>query len=190
MRVVLALLLAAAAPTMTTTHETQDPGPEDQETPADRAGVLEAAREIMETAGYAALVTFGPAGHPQARAMDPFEPDDDLTVWMGTNRTTRKVEELRRDPRATLHYFDPEGLGYVTLLGEAEIVEDPAERRSRWKPEWADFYPGGPEGPTYLLLRFVPHRLEIVSPEHGIADEPLAWKPRIVELDGAREARR
>lgn len=141
----------------------------------------------MEAARYAALVTLDAGGRPQARAMDPFAPESDLTVWMGTNRTTRKVEQLRRDPRATLYYFDPEGLGYVTLLGKAEIVDDLEERRARWRPEWADYYPGGPEGETYLLLRFVPHRLEIVSPEHGIADEPLAWKPRIVDLGPERD---
>lgn len=164
---------------MTTVHPT--PGQE-----ADRAEVLAAAHDILRIARHCSLVTLDADGHPQARAMDPFAPEDDLTVWMGTNRTTRKVEQLRRDPRATLYYFDPQGLGYVTLLGTVEMVDDLEERRARWKEEWAEYYPDGLGGGSYLLLRFVPHRLEIVSPEHGIADAPLAWEPRIVELHGDR----
>ena len=43
-------------------------------------------------------------GQPQARLMDAFEPEADLTVWLATNARTRKVRQLRHDPRATLAY--------------------------------------------------------------------------------------
>lgn len=180
---ILPVLITGTGMLSTMTSAQTTPGSEPPPQEPERAAILEAARDIIDGAGYAALVTLDAEGHPQARAMDPFAPGTGLVVWMGTSRTTRKVEQLRRDSRATLYYFDPGGPGYVTLLGTVEIVEDPEERRDRWKPEWSEYYPAGPDGDTYLLLRFVPHRLEIVSPEHGIADEPLAWRPRILELD-------
>ncbi|MGD8817889.1 MAG: pyridoxamine 5'-phosphate oxidase family protein [Acidobacteriota bacterium] len=171
-RVSLAAVVAVGLPAM---------GEQQTEQPS-RAAVIAAAKDIMNAAAVCALVTIGPDGAPQARMMDAFAPEDDLTVWMGTNRNTRKVAELRSDDRATLVYFDRDDPGYATLIGRVRIIDDPQEKRARWKDAWRDYYPGGPEGETYLLLQFVPERLEVVSVEHDIAAAPLAWKPAIVEL--------
>ncbi len=46
------------------------------------------------------------------------------------------------------------------------------------------YYPGGPDGDTYLLIEFVPDRVEVVSVKHDIAADPLAWKAAVVELEG------
>ena len=51
-----------------------------------------------------------------------------------------------------------------------------------WKPDWKNFYRDEYRGQDYLLLRFVPRRLEIVSHAHGIAAEPMAWRPAVLEL--------
>lgn len=153
-----------------------------QEADVDEERLIEVAGEIMRAAGECALITVGPEGRPQARAMDAFPPEEDLRVWMGTNPGTRKVAQLRVDPRATLYYYDREGGSYVTLLGEVRIVDDPEERARRFKPEWSEFYDDEHRGPDYVLLEFVPHRVEIVSLEHGVADDPKAWKPAILEL--------
>lgn len=148
-----------------------------------REAIIEAAENIMAAAVTCALVTIGPAGAPQARMMDAFPPEDDLTVWMATDRDTRKVAELRADARTTLIYFDRDDPGYATLVGSARLVDDPAEKRARWKDAWRDYYPGGPEGESYLLIEFVPGRLEVVSVKHDIAADPLAWKAAVVEFD-------
>ena len=159
-----------------------DPTETQQAAEPSREAIVEAARDIMVAAGPCALVTIGPDGSPQARVMDAFPPQPDLTVWMGTNRETRKVAEIRADPRVTLIYFDPANPGYVTLVGTARLVDEAAEKRARFKDAWADYYPGGPEGDDYLLLEISPQRLEVVSVMHEIASDPLAWKPAIIEL--------
>ncbi len=127
----------------------------------DRA--LEAARTTMEASRYCFLVTLDEAGHPQARLMEPFPAEADMTVWMATSSTTRKVRQLRGDSRATLAYYDSEREGYVTLIGEARLVSDIEQRRRRWNPEWQDFFPAGPTGPDYVLIEFTPSRIEVMS---------------------------
>jgi general stress protein 26 len=144
--------------------------------------ILSAARQIMTSAHYCTLITLDEGGHPQARIMDAFEPDPDLTVWLGTNAITRKVAELRRDPRMTLSYFDRDDPGYVTLLGEARLVTDPDEKAARWKEEWEAFYPDGPSSEDYMLIEFRPFRIEVMSIKHAIASDPQGWKPATVEL--------
>jgi general stress protein 26 len=154
---------------------------------AERGRVLEAAAEIMASVRYCALVTVDAEGAPQTRAMDPFPPEADLTVWLGTNASTRKVDQIRHDPRVTLFYFDPDGPAYVTLVGEARLVDDPVEKARRFKPEWDAFYDAGPRGGDYVLIRVDPLRVEVVSAPHGIAVDPKGWKPAIVSGLGAGE---
>ena len=149
----------------------------------DRATLLAAARDVMQTARYCAFVTFGPDGRAQARAVDAFAPEDDLTVWVATKPATRKVAEVRKDPRVTLYYYEPKGPGYVTLLGDAQVVDDPAEKAKRWKEEWATFYSDRNRGADYVLLRVRPRRLEVVSYGKGLLGDPATWRPFEVVFD-------
>jgi general stress protein 26 len=144
-----------------------------------RDTLLAAARDIMAAARYTALITLDAAGHPQARAIDPFAPDSDFVVWIGTSRRTRKVGEIRRDPRVTLYYFDGVSAAYVTIRGTARIVTDAQETARRWKPEWEALYPDRAE---YVLIAVTPRRLEIVSERLGIVGDPVTWEPPAVEF--------
>jgi general stress protein 26 len=149
-----------------------------QEAPGfSRDTLLAAAREIMAAARYLALITLDSAGHPQARAIDPFAPDGDFVVRIGTNRRTRKVAEIARDPRVTLYYFDELSAAYVTIRGTARVVTDSAETARHWKPEWAAFYPDRAE---YVLIAVTPARLEVVSEGRGIVGDPMTWAPPAV----------
>jgi general stress protein 26 len=154
-----------------------------QEAPPSDVEVLNAAREVMERARFATLVTLGADGHPQARIVDAFAPEEDLVVWLGTNAATRKVSEIRADSRVALSYFDPASFAYVTLVGHADLVDDRGERARRWKDEWASLYPGGSQGPEFLLIRVGPERVEVISPARGIVNDPATWLPRIVVLE-------
>jgi general stress protein 26 len=149
----------------------------------DRSTLLAAARDVMQTARYCAFITFGPDGRAQARAVDAFAPEDDMTVWVATRPATRKVAEVRKDPRVTLYYYEPKGPGYVTLLGDAQLVDDPAEKAKRWKEEWAAFYSDRNRGADYVLLRVRPRRLEVVSYGKGLLGDPATWRPFEVAFD-------
>ncbi len=135
---------------------------------------IQVARESMTEARYCFLITLDDLGQPQARLMDAFEPEADMTVWMATGANTRKVRQLRHDPRATLAYDIGGGNGYVTLVGRVRLVDDPEERSRRWKPGWEAFYPGGPTDSDYLLLKFTPSRIELMNISRGIAAGPFS----------------
>src|SRR5262245_16849343 len=100
-----------------------------------RTAIIEAATDIMRLARYCTLVTIGSDGRPQARIVDPFPPEADLTIWIATNPLTRKIEDIRRDPRVTLLYFNQSQSEYVTVLGTARIETDGSVKASHWKPE-------------------------------------------------------
>jgi general stress protein 26 len=163
------------------THTPLPAQPTQPATPA-RAQVIAAAREIMQQAHYSTLVTIGPDGQPQARIVDPFAPDSALTIWIATNPLTRKVQDIRRDPRVTLLYFSPATFEYVTVVGTAALDTDAGQRAAHWKPEWKALYKDQNRGDDYLLLRVKPSRLEVVSVRRGIANDPQTWRPVTVDL--------
>ncbi|MBI4913872.1 MAG: pyridoxamine 5'-phosphate oxidase family protein [Acidobacteria bacterium] len=143
---------------------------------------LAVARELSTTARYCSLVTLDAGGSPDARLMDAFPMEADGTVWLATTAASRKVGQIRRDPRVSLLWFEAGSQSYVALVGRATLVVDPVEKARRWKPDWKDFYPGGPQGPEYVLIRVQPRRLEISSPARGLHNDERTWKPVTVEF--------
>src|SRR6266404_5512875 len=116
--------------------------------------LITAAREIISTARFCALITQGTNGRAHARTMDPFPPDDHLVIWFGTNPKSRKVAEIRRHRVVTLYYFDRDSPAYVTITGLARLVNDRAEKAKHWKDDWKAFYPDREKG--YLLIAVTP----------------------------------
>ncbi len=147
---------------------------------ASREKLLTAAREIMVAARYCALITLDSSGRPQARTLDPFAPDENMVVWLGTNPLSRKVAAIRRNPRVTLYYFDRESEAYVTIYGIARLVNDPKAKLKWWKDEWQAFYHDRTR--DYLLIRVEPERLEVVNVKKGIVGDAHTWKPPSVSF--------
>jgi len=141
---------------------------------------LEAARTSLKSVEYCFLITLGESGAPHARLVQPFEPEEDLTLWVGTWEKSRKVKEIQRDNRVTLAYYDEEDTAYVTLVGSADIESDREKRKKYWREEWLGFLPEGPEGDDYVLIKFVPERIEIMSFGRGILPEPYGLRPAVL----------
>lgn len=144
------------------------------------AELIAAAREIIASARYCALITVDSSGRSQARTLDPFPPDEQMNIWLGTNAHSRKVREIRRNPHVVLYYFDRETQAYVAITGRARLVADAKLKLKWWKDEWRDFYPNRER--DYLLIQVRPERLEIVSVKRGIVGNDKAWTPPTVIL--------
>ena len=148
--------------------------------PREQAKRVHAAKEIMEKANYCALVTLDTSGHPQVRIMDPLSPGEDLVVWLGTKKNSRKVNEIRNDPRVSLYYEAPDGNGYVVIKGDAKLTDAPEKIDTHWKDAWDEFYPD--KYTTCMLIQVIPKRLEVVSYSHGIVGSSKTWAVPFVEF--------
>lgn len=154
---------------------------EAQNRPASRDELLDVARRIIAAARFATFVTVDTAGQPQARIMDPFAPDSQMVIWIGTNPRSRKVAQLEKNNRVALTYFDAASMAYVTITGRAERVDDAAEKARRFKPEWAPFYPDPAR--DYVLLKVTPEGLELISERAGVGfADPRFWRPPAVKF--------
>jgi general stress protein 26 len=143
--------------------------------------IRSAATDIMKRARYCTLVSIGLDGQPQARIVDPSIGAGNA-IWIATNPLTRKVQEIRRDSRVTLLFFNAAANEYVTVLGNAEIVTDSATKAAHWKPEWGPFYKEQFRGPDFMMIRVRPFRLEVSSSRHQLVNDSLTWRPIILNL--------
>jgi general stress protein 26 len=168
-------VLAAPAPA-------QDAPPPKSTPPApeERARLVAAAREIMGAQTYCALVTLDETGRPQVRTMNPFPPEDDMTVWFATNTRSRKVREMRRDPRVTLYYADhAKATGYVALSGRAVLTEDMQEILKRKRAYWDQAFPGLK---NLVLVKVVPERLDVLNYKAGTQADAETWRTPSIDL--------
>ena len=164
----LMLSLVLAAPASAAAQEKAQPAV------PDRAKVLAAAREIMQAQTYCALITIDETGRPQVRTMNPFPPEEDMTVWFATNTRSRKVREMQRDARVSLYYADHgKATGYVALRGKAVLVDDMREVLKRKRAYWDTAFPGLK---NIVLIKVVPERIEVLNYKAGFVNFPVTWQ--------------
>jgi len=142
--------------------------------------LVAAAKAIMEETRFCVLITLDESGHPRARAMDPFMPDENMTIWMGTGPESRKVSEIRKDPRVALYYDHTMKAGYVVVYGTAELVDDPALKEKWFKEEWGRFYADRETG--YILIAVKPEKIEVLDYTKDIIGDPETWIPPSVSF--------
>ncbi len=161
-----------------------------QEKPAvpDRAQLISAAREIMQAQTYCALITVDQNGRPQVRTMNPFPPEEDMTVWFATNTRSRKLQQIRQNPHVCLYYADHKNAtGYVALSGRAVLVDDMTEIQKRKRAYWDSAFEPGLK--NLVLIKVVPEQLDVLNYKQGALNDPATWRTPSVTFGKAGSAR-
>jgi general stress protein 26 len=138
-----------------------------------KMSLKEIAKELMVHAESAALITVDSEGVTHVRAMDPFLPEDNFTVWMGTNPKSLKVSQIQKNKLVSLYYFDKESAGYIAFQGVATIVNTKDKKEQYWKKEWKNFYKNTTT--DYVLIKFVPNKATIISEKHQVLGDSITW---------------
>jgi general stress protein 26 len=144
---------------------------------------LEVARITIEPKDYCFLITQGELGQANARLVQPFKPEDDFTIWFGTSPRSRKVREITANGQVTVTYENAEDHAYVALLGHAQVVRDLDARHKYWRVEWARFWPAGPEDEDYVLIKFMPSRIELMNFYRNVVPDPRL-QPAVLIREG------
>jgi general stress protein 26 len=142
--------------------DNQNPGGQPaQDIPAD-------ARKLATGSRFVYVTTLDEAGNPETRVMfslrtgrDARKPvftslGSEFATYLGTNTSSRKTAQIRRDGRACLYYSQNTVFKGLTLKGRLDEVDDPAVKAALWKPAWEMYYPGGLEGGDFSVFRFTP----------------------------------
>jgi general stress protein 26 len=162
-------LIIPSFPELLTADTAQDKAPAQ----LSRTELLAAAREIMTSQQYCAIVTQDEKGRSQVRTVNPFPPEEDMVVWFATSTLTRKVEQMRHDPRVTLYYANhAQATGYVAIMGKAVLVDDRAEMVRRKRAYWDSAFPGFK---NLVLVKVVPEHMDVLNYARGAQGDPVTW---------------
>ncbi len=145
------------------------------------SSMLAAAREIIAGQTYCALITLDSSGLPQIRTMNPFPPEEDMSVWMATNSRSRKVQEIRNNPNVSLYYANhKDATGTVVIHGEAVLVDDMEEKLKRKRAYWDQSFP---DWQYLLLIKIVAKEIEVLNYRCNFLNDPVSWRIPSTELD-------
>jgi general stress protein 26 len=111
---------------------------------------------------YANLAT-SDGDQPRVRIVSPVV-ENDMSIWITTRSTSRKVKQLRENPKICLAFVEPpDGDKAVTVMGEAQIIPDIQKKRRVWKLAPFDLYehfPDGPDSNDFCVLKVIIKRIE------------------------------
>ena len=149
-----------------------------QDFSSEEKDILEEANKIIDACHYTTLITLDENDQPRARTMETLEPEAGFVIWMGTNPKSRKVLQIKANPKVTMHYFNEAKMGYVSLMGEAFIVNDIETKSKKWKDGWEQFYKNKTD--DFMLIKFVPETVEVIGMLDGFSGDSLTWAPHKV----------
>ena len=126
--------------------------------------------ELMKSSKAAYFTTIDARGYPITRAMfnlrnseqfpefskffneltNPFE------IYISTNTASSKISHIKKNPKISVYYCEPDDFKGVMFGGEVEIIYDMDIKRQIWLNWWDKYYREGLEDPDYTLLRLKP----------------------------------
>jgi general stress protein 26 len=118
---------------------------------------------IMKENSLHAYLATCDGSQPHVRPVSPVV-EDDMTVWVTTFLTSRKVKHIRANPRICLAFVQqPNGEKAAVLFGEAKEADDLKEKKRVWERAGFDlsqYFSDGPESKEFGLLRIAVERIE------------------------------
>ena len=109
---------------------------------------------LIEDSKVAMVGVNGQDGYPLIKAMFKLEHDGLRTFYFSTNTSSKRVQLLKQDPRASLYFADTNECEGVMLVGNMEVLHDPGVKERFWWDGCEQYYPLGVNDPDYSVLRF------------------------------------
>lgn len=134
--------------------------------------------QIIKKAPCAQLGTFGEDGFPEIRALLNLADEkkypklagkavrldgETVTLYFTTNTSSRKVAQLRSQPKSCVYFCIPGRFKGACLTGTAEEVLDESVKKEFWHAQWLMYYHKGSSDPDYTLLKFTSERIRCWS---------------------------
>ena len=99
--------------------------------------------------------------------------------WFFSYRDSAKVAEIEADSTVELAYIATDQGTWVSVEGQAEIVEDDDRKRDLWQKDLEAWFEGGPEDDRIVLLKVRAQRIHAWAHGEELVVEPGAGITRI-----------
>ena len=108
---------------------------------------------MIRNVKVAMLTTMGADRTLRSRPMATQEADFDGTLWFFTQASSEKAREIRLNPHVNASYVSTDDHHYVSLSGNASLVQDRDKMQELWSPAYRVWFSQGLEDPELALLK-------------------------------------
>lgn len=111
--------------------------------------------ELIKSERVCMLTTVDENGDFCARPMGMQEVEFDGDLWFFTYANSRKVFHIMNDPKVGVSISNQKDSSWVSISGEAEVVDDMQKKEELWNPVLKAWFPDGLETPELTLIHVV-----------------------------------
>ena len=114
----------------------------------------EKLREMIKDIDLCMLTTVDESDDLHSRPMSlNGDVDEQGNLWFFTSSNSHKASEIERTPNVNVSFVDTDEQHYVSISGDAELVQDRQKIKELWKPALKAWFPDGPDQPDVALLK-------------------------------------
>ncbi len=114
---------------------------------------VEQLNELIRNIKFAMFSTVQSDGSVHSCPMATQEADVDGHLWFLTATETSKVDAIQANNNVCVAYADPDGQRYVSVSGEARLLNHPEKKKELWNPLYKAWFPKGLDDPKLILIQ-------------------------------------
>lgn len=119
------------------------------------ADMIKTALSIINSSSNSIISSVDEYGFPNTKAMlKPREIEGAKVFYFTTNTSSMRVEQYRKNPKASLYFFNPRFFKGIMLKGTMEVLVDQATKNRIWRDGDDMYYSKGVTDPDYCVLKF------------------------------------
>jgi general stress protein 26 len=119
-----------------------------------RESDFEKLKEMIKDVDLCMLTTVDESDDLHSRPMSlNGDVDDSGNLWFFTSSKSHKASEIERTPNVNVSFIDTDQQHYVSISGDAELVQDKQKIKELWKPVLKAWFPDGPDQADVALLK-------------------------------------
>ena len=114
--------------------------------------------DLIDGIEIAMFTTRRPDGRLVSRPMATQARAAGADLWFVTDASAYKLDELEQEPQVNLAYYNQKSREYVSISGQARVVNDRAKIAELYRPDWKAWFEGSskeagtPDDPRITLI--------------------------------------
>lgn len=117
--------------------------------------------QIIDSVKFGMLSTLGKGNKIHSRPMTTSQIEDNGHIWFFTSIETDLVKEVSIEDNVQLSYAEPTNNVYISINGDAEIINDKAKKEELWTPLAKAWFPKGVDDPNLVLVKIKVNEAEV-----------------------------
>jgi general stress protein 26 len=122
----------------------------------DEADRFEKLRSLVDKIRFCMMTTIGLDGVMHSRPMSFLEWSEGGNLLFFTRASSTTMRQIESQRIVNLGFCDPSHNVYVSISGEARVLNDAALKEKLFAPIMNNWFPGGAEDPSLRLISVIP----------------------------------